>query len=81
MINIQIAIDENLLAEIEKAGDRQGQEVAQIVKEALHAWLKRERLRREGLRFEQEWMTALKKNPDEANRAEAWLEAQAWSEP
>jgi len=51
--------------------------LAVIVREALHAWLKR----REGLRFEQEWIAALQKHPDDAQRAEDWLEAQAWSEP
>ena len=71
MINMQVAVDENLLAEIEKAGERQGLDLAQIVGEALHSWLKRrDGLRREGLRFEQEWITSLKKNPDDSNRAE-----------
>jgi len=32
------------------------------------------------LRFEQEWIASLKKNPDDANRAEEWLKVQAWSE-
>jgi hypothetical protein len=82
MINMQIAVDENLLAEIEKAGERQGLDLAQIVREALQTWLKRrDGLRREGMRFEQEWIATLKKNPDDASRAEEWLEAQAWSEP
>jgi hypothetical protein len=50
--------------------------------EALHTWLKRrDDLRCEGVRFEQKWIATLKKNPDDASRAEEWLEAQAWSEP
>jgi len=81
MINMQIAIDESLMAEIEKAGELQGLDFAQIVGEALQTWLKRrDGLRREGLRFEQEWIASLKKNPDDANRAKEWLEVQAWSE-
>lgn len=81
MINMQIAIDESLMAEIEKAGELQGLDFAQIVGEALQTWLKRrDGLRREGLRFEQEWIASLKKNPDDANRAEEWLKVQAWSE-
>jgi hypothetical protein len=81
MINMQVAIDENLLAEINKVGKRQNLDLTQIVGEALQTWLKRrEALRREGLRFEQEWIASLKKNPDDASRAEEWLEVQAWSE-
>jgi hypothetical protein len=50
--------------------------------QALQTWLKRRNdLRCEGVRFEQEWIASLKKNPDDASRAEEWLEAQAWSEP
>ncbi len=75
MTNIQIAIDEQMLTEIRQAGKSAGQDIAQIVREALAAWLKR----REGTRFEQEWIAVLKKNPDEANRAEEWLETQAWT--
>lgn len=77
MTNIQVTIDDHLLAEIRQAGKSVGQDFTQIVREALAAWLKR----REGVRFEQEWIAALKKNPDEANRAEEWLEAQAWTVP
>ncbi|MCI0693372.1 hypothetical protein L0337_15380 [candidate division KSB1 bacterium] len=81
MFNMQIAIDESLMAEVKKAGELQGLDLAQIVREALQSWLKRrDNLRHEGLRFEQEWIATLKKNPDDASRAEEWLEVQAWSE-
>jgi predicted DNA-binding antitoxin AbrB/MazE fold protein len=33
-----------------------------------------------GRQFEQAWIAALKQYPDEAGRAEDWLEAQAWGE-
>lgn len=71
MTNIQIAIDEQMLAEIRSTG----QDVNQIIRAALATWLKR----RQGARFEQEWIAALKKNQDDANRAEEWLETQAWT--
>jgi len=76
MMNVQIPLDEHLLAEINKAGKTLGLDLAQITREALSAWLNR----REGQQFEQDWLAALQKNPDEASRAEDWLEAQAWSE-
>jgi hypothetical protein len=75
-MNVQIPIDEQLLAEVNEAGKPLGLDLAQIIREALRAWLKQ----REGLRFEQDWITALRLHPDEASRAEDWLEAQAWSE-
>lgn len=77
MINIEVTIDERLLAEIRQAGRSAGQDFTQIVREALAAWLKR----REGVRFEQEWIAALKKHPDQAGRAEEWLDAQSWTTP
>jgi hypothetical protein len=76
MTNVQIAIDESLLDEVSKAGEHNGLDLTQVIREALQAWLKR----REGLRFEQDWIAALKKNPDEVGRAEVWSEAQTWSE-
>lgn len=76
MTNIQISIDEQMLLEIRQAGKSAGQDTTQIVREALATWLKR----RQGVRFEQEWIAALKKNQDDASRAEEWLETQAWTE-
>ena len=82
MTNIQIAVKENLLAEIDDISRTQNLDLIQIVNEALQIWLnRRHRLHQEGMRFEQEWIASLKKNPDDAQRAEDWLEAQAWSEP
>ncbi len=76
MTNLQISIDEHLLAEINIASHSRGLDMTQIVREALRGWLKR----RKGLHFDQEWIAALKKSSDTASRAEDWREAQAWSE-
>lgn len=82
MTNIQIAVNESLLAEIHNVSKTQNLDLIQIVNEALQIWLnRRQRLHQAGMRFEQEWIASLKKNPDDAQRAEDWLEAQAWSEP
>ena len=75
-MNIEVSLEEQLLAEIVSAGKPRGLELAQIIREALLAWLKRHG----GQKFEQEWIAALKQNADEASRAEDWLEAQAWYE-
>ncbi|CAK0747902.1 Ribbon-helix-helix protein CopG domain-containing protein [Gammaproteobacteria bacterium] len=77
MINVQLAIDEKLLAEVDKISEQLGLDLTQIIREALVAWLKK----REALCFEQEWITALKNNPDTVNHTEDWLEAQVWSVP
>ena len=77
MKSIPIPLNEKLLAEIDKVSKPLGLEFARVVEEALHAWLKRH----ESKRFGQEWIAALKKNPDEGSRAEDWMEAQAWPEP
>ena len=74
--NIQISLDEQLWAEMIRVGNPLGLEPAQLLRQALLAWLKRH----DGQRFEQEWIAALKQNADEASRAEDWLEAQAWCE-
>lgn len=82
MTTVQIAIDENLLNEISQVGKRQNLDLIQIVGEALQIWLnRRDGLHQKGMRFEQEWIASLKQKPDDASRAEEWLEAQAWSEP
>lgn len=76
MKNVQITVDEKTLSQIDRAGERLALKRSEIVRQALRDWLRRRAVER----FEQEWLTALGKNPDEASRAEAWLIAQAWSE-
>lgn len=71
MSNIQITIDDRILAEIRKAGGSSEQDVTRVIQEALEAWLSRGK----GTQFEREWIAALQKNPDEASRAEDWLES------
>jgi hypothetical protein len=65
-----------MLAEIKKASEPSGWDITQAIRQALQSWLKR----REAARFEEEWIAAFKKNPDDTSRAEDWLEAQAWTE-
>jgi hypothetical protein len=74
--NIQISLDEQLWAALVRVGKPLGLEPTQVIRQALLGWLGQH----EGQQFEQEWIAALKQNPDEASRAEDWHEAQAWSE-
>ncbi|MFQ5632091.1 MAG: ribbon-helix-helix protein, CopG family, partial [bacterium] len=71
MKNIEISIDESLLAAIHKANGKSGRELSRVIEEALQAWLKR----RKAKAFEREWIAALKQHPDDVSRAEAWLES------
>lgn len=77
MKTIQISMDESLLTEVDKVSKPSGLELSQVIEDALKHWLKRYQSKR----FGQEWIAALKKNPDDASRAEAWGETQVWSEP
>lgn len=73
--NIQISLDEQLWAAMVRVGKPLGLEPVQVVRQAVLGWLGQH----DGQRFEQEWIASLKQNPDDASRAEDWLEAQAWS--
>lgn len=74
--NIQISIDEQVWAAMVRVGKPLGLQPAQVVRQALLSWLGQH----DGQRFEQERIAAPNQNPDDASRAEDWLEAQAWSE-
>lgn len=76
MTNIQIALNEKFLAELSTAQAADDFDLARLVEEALHLWL----ARRKGREFEQQWLAALRMHQDDAQRAEDWSEAQAWSE-
>ena len=75
-MNIQVSLDEQLLAQTVRASSPLGLELAQVIRQALLAWLKQH----DGQPFEQAWIAALKQNADDASRAEDWLAAQAWTE-
>jgi metal-responsive CopG/Arc/MetJ family transcriptional regulator len=71
-----ITIDRDLLAEVEKAGIPLGLTRSQIVRQALENWL----TRRSVETFEQEWIAALKKNPDDSQDADNWSQVQDWED-
>lgn len=76
MKSIKITLNDHLVAEIDKLGALPGMDFSRIVEDALQAWL----LQFHSKRFGEEWIAALKKNPDDANDADAWLDAQHWTE-
>ena len=76
MKNVQITVDEETLAQIDKAGRQLGLKRSQIVREALGTWLRRQAVQG----FEQAWIAALGKQRGDNSRADDWLVAQAWEE-
>ena len=48
---------------------------SEIVRQALRQWLKQRAVER----FEEDWKTALGREPDEVSRADDWLSVQDWS--
>jgi metal-responsive CopG/Arc/MetJ family transcriptional regulator len=76
MKNVQITVDENLLAEVDRVCEPLGLNRSQIVRQALRDWLRRHAIER----FEREWIDALQARSDDAERAEAWLGVQTWTE-
>jgi metal-responsive CopG/Arc/MetJ family transcriptional regulator len=75
MKNVQITIDEETLTRVDRIAKPLGLKRSEIVRQALRDWLHRHAVEN----FEQEWIAALRKQPDNAARAEDWMGAQIWS--
>lgn len=76
MKNVQVTIDEETLARVDRAGKPLGLNRSAIVRQALREWLRRRTVDS----FEREWIAALERNPDDASRAEQWRDLHVWSE-
>jgi metal-responsive CopG/Arc/MetJ family transcriptional regulator len=74
MKNVQITIDDETLARVDRVGKPLGLNRSEIVRQALRQWLHCQAVEN----FEREWITALQKTPDEASRADDWIDIQAW---
>ena len=74
MKNIQITVDEETLRQVDRVSGPLGLKRSEVIRLALRQWLQRQATEQ----FEQEWISALQKEPDEARRADDWLGVQAW---
>ena len=74
MKNVQITIDQATLTAVDRAAAPLGLKRSEIVRQALREWLRRRSVER----FEQEWIAALQKDPDDAKRVDEWLPSQTW---
>ena len=75
MKNVQITLDEATLRQVDRIGKPLGLKRSEIVRRALREWLQRHAVET----FEQDWIASARNRPDNASRAEDWLEIQAWS--
>ena len=75
MKNVQISIDQETLAQVDRVGKPLGLKRSEIVRQALREWLRRRSI----ARFEDEWVASLRKRPDTGADADDWLGVQAWS--
>jgi metal-responsive CopG/Arc/MetJ family transcriptional regulator len=72
---VQISVDEDTLRAVDQAAKPLGLKRSEVVRRALREWLQRRAVER----FETEWISSLEETPDDSRRADAWLDAQAWS--
>lgn len=76
MKNVQITIDQETLAQVDRVGKPLGLKRSEIVRQALREWLRRRAISR----FEDDWIAALqKKQSGDADDVEAWAAIRAWS--
>jgi metal-responsive CopG/Arc/MetJ family transcriptional regulator len=75
MKNVQITLDPETLAEVDRAAKPLGLKRSEIVRQALRDWLRRQAVDR----FEQQWLSTLQHEADEGRRAEDWGPIQTWS--
>jgi metal-responsive CopG/Arc/MetJ family transcriptional regulator len=76
MKNVQVIIDDDTLSRVDRVGKPLGLNRSEIVRQALREWLHRQTVGT----FERTWIAALEGKPDEASRADEWLDLQSWSE-
>jgi metal-responsive CopG/Arc/MetJ family transcriptional regulator len=76
MKNVQISIDHDTLARVDRMGKPLGLNRSAIVRQALREWLRRRAVDS----FEREWIASLERKPDDSSRAEAWTDIQSWDD-
>ena len=77
MKNVQITIEEDLLATVDRVASSIHQSRSAVVREALKRWLKDQEVRQ----FEEDWIDSLKRRPQDETEVEAWAEAEDWGNP
>jgi len=76
MKNVQISFDENLLNAVDRLAASAKLSRSAIIREALKRWIQKKEIKE----FEDQWIQSIKKNPDDSKDADAWIQAQQWSD-
>lgn len=76
MKNVQISLDEELLATVDDLAAASQLTRSAVVREALRTWIRRKRVEE----FENAWIARLEESPAEPSEDDAWLAAESWSE-
>jgi metal-responsive CopG/Arc/MetJ family transcriptional regulator len=76
MKNVQISFDEELLETVDALAASSQRSRSAVVREALKTWIRRQQVEE----FEDAWVRKLKENPQEQEEADAWVEANSWSD-
>jgi metal-responsive CopG/Arc/MetJ family transcriptional regulator len=75
MKNVQISIGEKTLQLVDRGAASLGLSRSEVIRQALRQWLRQRTVQA----FEEEWVSALRKEPDDAARADDWLLSDSWS--
>ena len=76
MKNVQISFDEKLLKTVDDFAASSQLSRSAVVREALKIWIRRQQVKE----FEDTWIRKLKENPQDQEEADAWVEANSWSD-
>jgi metal-responsive CopG/Arc/MetJ family transcriptional regulator len=77
MKKVPISFDKNLLETVDRFAVSTKTSRSAMGREALKHWIREKEIKE----FEDLWIRSIKDNPDDPKAAEAWIEAQHWSEP
>ena len=76
MKNVQVSFDEDLLETVDELAASSQLSRSAVVREALRTWVRQ----REVKNFKEEWIAKLEERPQDDREAEAWLQAETWSD-
>jgi len=74
--NVQISFDEDLLEAVDNFALSSKTSRSAIIRDALKQWLRQKEIQA----FEDQWIRSIKESPDDSKAAEAWVQAQQWSD-
>lgn len=78
MKSLQISIDDTMVSFLDRVAEHQQKTRTALIREAIAFWIRQKNIEQ----FESQWISALKSGHSAyPGEDEAWLAAEAWSEP